>query len=83
MLYKHWFRGDKALPDSVLEVATWDISDNVVCGGGTVTFFATSPERAAALAAALERFRPQLPRTVRVTAFIPSPPAAPRHVPQD
>lgn len=74
ILYKHWFRGPRALPDHVVEVATWDITDNVVCGGGKVTFFATSPQRARALAEAIESFRPKLPRSVRVTMLLGTPP---------
>jgi hypothetical protein len=55
------------LPKTWLRVAEWTISNNVVCGGNTVSFFATSPEEARLLRSNLIEFAPQLPKSVMVT----------------
>ncbi|HVN74976.1 MAG TPA: hypothetical protein VMT19_01580 [Thermoanaerobaculaceae bacterium] len=62
VLYEEWYAG--VLPRRWVRAGTWRIPDNVVCGGDTVTFFATSPEARDGLVQALREFSPELPAEV-------------------
>ena len=66
IVYLNWFDDGKSLPDHLIPVGRWTISNNVVCGGETVTFFATTKQNAARLKEALENFSKKLSPTVRV-----------------
>jgi hypothetical protein len=61
------FQGTAALPRHLIEIGTWTISHNVVCGGETVGFYATSLDSAWRLRTAFNRYSAELPREVQVT----------------
>ncbi|MEO8875319.1 MAG: hypothetical protein ABI461_07020 [Polyangiaceae bacterium] len=62
IVYDDWFAG--SLPPEWKKVGSWKISDNHVCAKDTVTFYATSAEREAALRENLRSFATRLPTTV-------------------
>ncbi len=62
VIYRSWFEG--AIPESWVSVGTWQIQDNVICGGDTVEFFAPSAEKVPELVAALRAFSARLPKDV-------------------
>jgi hypothetical protein len=73
VVYRSWFAD--SLPADWIEVGTWKVPDKVVVADRTVSFYATSPEPARRLSAALAAFLPRLPATVsaRLTADVPAP----------
>lgn len=66
VLYESWFARGGGLPARWKKVATWTISDNLVCGDATAAFWALVPEEVSRLRADLEAFAPSLPATVAV-----------------
>jgi hypothetical protein len=62
VVYRSWFAD--ALPADWIEVGTWKVPDKVVVADRTVSFYATGPEEASYLAAALSAFQPRLPAAV-------------------
>lgn len=44
LIYDHWFEGQ--IPDQWSKTFTWTITDNVICGGPTVSFYAINPVEA-------------------------------------
>lgn len=73
------FQGATALPGGLIEIGTWTISHNVVCGGDTVGFYATSVPSARRLWTAFNRYSAMLPKGVQVTraSFVERGPLAP------
>ncbi|PSL43753.1 hypothetical protein CLV51_10763 [Chitinophaga niastensis] len=67
IVYDSWF--DSTLLHQWKKVATWKISDNVICGSDEVSFYAIDPAWTGSLADRLKNFSGQLPRDVRVTYF--------------
>jgi hypothetical protein len=69
IVYMNWFDDGRELPDHLIPVSRWTISNNVVCGGDAVTFFGTTVENAKRLHESLARFSKELPSTVRVENY--------------
>lgn len=67
IVYEEWF--EPALLNRWTKIATWQISDNVICGGDTVTFYAIDPAEASALRDRLQAFTRQLPARVIVKFY--------------
>ena len=65
--YRDWLPAPAVLPQEWIEVGTWTIPDNVVCGDATVYFLATSAGEAISLESALRAFAPRLPSEVAQT----------------
>ena len=42
--YDHWFEEYGGIPSQWIKVGEWEITNNVVCGGDTVSFYAVDPE---------------------------------------
>lgn len=70
VLYEHWYDDFGGLPKEWSKIAEWSISDNVVCGDDTVSFYAVNPEEKEALAANLKQFSFVLPKDVRQRLLI-------------
>jgi len=64
LLYEDWFQTYGGLPKSWIKVGEWKIFRNVVCGGDTVSFYATNKAEAEQLARNLEEFASFLPLSV-------------------
>lgn len=64
MVYEHWFSSYGGVPKKWIKVGEWEITNNVVCGGNVVTFYATSEHSADKLTKALKQFSRELPKTV-------------------
>lgn len=60
---------DHQLYDNWVKVAEWTISDNVVCAGNTIVFYAVHQDKAHLLRQDLKEFQAQLPRKVSVTYY--------------
>ncbi len=54
IIYNTWFEGK--IPEEWQEVGQWQISDNVVCGSDTVSFYAPDASRREEIRAQLEEF---------------------------
>lgn len=67
IIYEKWF--DAKLLGQWQKVATWQITNNVICGDDTVTFYAMTTADAAPLKAALQAYATQLPPDVTVRYF--------------
>jgi len=65
VVYESWFRGFGGLPPEWEKIGTWTISDNVICGSDTVSFYAVAPEERDLLQARLHLFANRLPQSVR------------------
>lgn len=63
IIYDHWFKD--AIPLQWIKVGEWKISNNVVCGDDTVSFYAIDPSEEKNLINCLRQFAPQLPRSVK------------------
>ncbi len=63
IVYDRWFPD---LPKSWRRICRWTIADNFICGGKTVSFYATTPSAAAMLREDLTSFARKLPRNVVV-----------------
>ena len=66
LLYTSWFDD---IPPEWVPVGRWTISQNVVAGDATVTFFAVDPAEAAALRQHLFDFNPTLPVQVQAEVY--------------
>lgn len=64
VLYHHWYDDFGGLPPEWTKVAEWSITDNVVCGDDTVTFYAVDPTAKKDLAFNLKQFSLTLPSDV-------------------
>jgi hypothetical protein len=66
IVYDHWLQRDGigGVPPEWIKVGQWKISDNVVCGGDTVSFYAVDPSAADRLRRDLGAFADRLPRGV-------------------
>lgn len=71
VVYKNWLLDSKPgrIPDSWIEAGAWTISDNIVCGEATVTFFACDSTRLPALLVNLRAYSPALPPEVTQTGL--------------
>ena len=67
IVYDAWF--DAALLGKWQKIATWQISNNVICGGDTVSFYAADAAAAAGLRANLQQYQSQLPGDVTVRYY--------------
>ena len=64
IVYDHWFKGNEAIPAQWIRVGQWTISNNVVCAGDTVSFYAAEPEAEDDLIKNLKNFSSRLPADV-------------------
>lgn len=64
IVYDHWFNRRGGLPGKWIKVGQWTISNNVVCGGDTVSFYAVHPSETARLIENLRAFATRLPKSV-------------------
>ena len=67
IVYNKWFTD--VIPEEWIEVAQWQIHNNVVCGDTVVSFYAVDPAEYGALVANLQAFTPNLPRSVGCRVF--------------
>jgi len=68
IVYDDWFRasdGRSLLPTQWVRVGQWRITNNVVCGGDTVTLYATAPQGVEQLKESLREFEHELPQDVQ------------------
>jgi len=65
-LYKHWFW---RLPSEWVQVGTWRIPNNAVCGGDTVSIYAVNPAERGQLLKHLNEFSRSLPKNVRCVLY--------------
>lgn len=73
IVYTGWFGPYGGLPRKWQAVEKWQIADNYVCGGNTVTFFATTPDAEEGLRRDLAEFSRTLPREVHRVVLPPAP----------
>jgi len=64
IVYDHWFEGYGGIPSQWSKVGEWKITNNVVCGGDTVSFYAVDPEEESKLIENLRIFSSQLPKDI-------------------
>jgi hypothetical protein len=64
VVYTGWFDAYGGVPPEWVNVGEWTINNNVVVGGNTVAFYATSADGVEKLRQALQEFNPRLPATV-------------------
>lgn len=69
IVYDEWF--DKRLLQQWTKVATWQISDNVITGGDTVSFYSIDGSHAQELRKKIAAFQSMLPSKVKTEYFIP------------
>lgn len=65
IIYDHWFTG--GMPSDWIKVGQWTIPNNVICGGDTVSFYATNPEEEKKLEENLKMFSSKLPMDIKQT----------------
>jgi hypothetical protein len=65
LIYTSWFEG--MIPSEWVEVGRWQIANNVVAGGNSVSFYAPDVSWETDLIANLQEFSDQLPPTVKQT----------------
>jgi len=63
-VYDHWFDVYGGIPSQWIKVGQWKISNNVVCGGDTVSFYAVDPNEQNRLCDSLRHFSQNLPQNV-------------------
>lgn len=61
IVYNSWYEQAGGLPKSWHNVGEWTITNNVVCGGVTVSFYAVKPDEKDKLLQNLRNFSKQLP----------------------
>jgi len=64
IVYDHWFDVYGGIPSQWIKVGQWKISNNVVCGGDTVSFYAVDPNEQKRLCDSLRHFSQNLPQNV-------------------
>jgi hypothetical protein len=67
IVYDDWF--DDALLQRWTKVATWQIQNNVICGGDTVSFYAMDKDSGADLKRNLTEYAKSLPPDVTVKYY--------------
>lgn len=80
IVYDQWFERDfGGFPDQWRCAGRWQIPNNRICGGDTVSFYAVRPGAYPGLVSRLRQFASQLPAAVIQTGDFtrPQPPAAP------
>jgi hypothetical protein len=71
IVYDNWFWNERigGLPSTWAKVGEWEISDNVVCGGEVVSFYAVEPGEKNILLNNLRRFSKKLPKEVDIRYY--------------
>ncbi|MFX0136011.1 MAG: hypothetical protein ACFFDN_20375 [Candidatus Hodarchaeota archaeon] len=69
IVYDHWFFQYGGIPAKWKNVGTWSISNNVVCGGSMVSFYAVDSLEVPKLTENLKEFSNQLPKDVGERVF--------------
>jgi hypothetical protein len=65
IVYDYWYAGEVGgLPPEWVRVGQWTIRNNVILGGGTVSFYALDPGEVSRLIQCLREFSAKLPRDV-------------------
>jgi len=67
IVYEHRFEEYGGMPSQWIKIGEWKISDNVVCGSDTVSFYAVDPKAEDKLIENLRSFSHQLPVDVEET----------------
>jgi len=62
IVYQPWLDFLGGVPEQWIEVGTWQIANNFICGGDTVTFYAVDPSEAPQLRAHLKEFNSEVSR---------------------
>jgi hypothetical protein len=65
IVYDHWYEGVGGLPKQWVRVGQWSISNNVICGGDTVSLYAVDPSASHELMQNLRKFAIELPVDVK------------------
>jgi hypothetical protein len=65
IVYDHWYEGVGGLPKQWVRVGQWSISNNVICGGDTVSLYAVDPSASRELMGNLRKFAIELPVDVK------------------
>lgn len=63
IIYDEWWTGD--VPSNWIKVGEWTTPHNVILGGSTVSFYATSPQYENELIQNLKSFSPKLPEDIK------------------
>lgn len=63
IIYDEWWTGD--VPSSWIKVGEWTTPHNIILGGSTVSFYATSPQYENELIQNLKSFSPKLPEDIK------------------
>jgi hypothetical protein len=61
MVYDSWFQGKDAIPPSWVKVGEWILTNNIICGGDTVSIYAVDPLVKGDLMRDLRAFSSSLP----------------------
>lgn len=64
IIYQDWFLGETQLPANWIKSGEWKITNNIVCGESTVSFFAPNIEKARKLETNLNEFASQMPKAI-------------------
>jgi Ca2+/Na+ antiporter len=64
IIYEGWF--SRELLDHWIKIASWQIHDNVILGGDTVSFYAINKENAEELKQKLQEYQSSLPGAIQV-----------------
>lgn len=62
IIFKKWFK--KGIPHDWIEVGSWKIKNNVICGDDKITFFGIGSKNAKILIKNLKKFKDKLPSDV-------------------
>lgn len=65
IVYDHWFEQNGGLPKQWVRAGQWTISNNIVCGGDTVSLYAINPSVRDDLIKNLRQFAVELPTDVK------------------
>lgn len=66
VLYESWFTDEMVLPSEWVQVRSWRIANNIVCGDDVVSFYAIDTSAVDLLKLQLKEFEQGLPATVAV-----------------
>ena len=69
IIYKEWFSGRDALPNSMILVSQWTIPPNTTAAKRTICFYAPNLEKAKLLSRRIIEFQKSLPSRVDVVMF--------------
>ena len=65
LVYEDWYEEFGGLPAKWLKVGSWEVSNNVVLGGNTVSFYAVDLSESQRLIQSLKAFRSEIPQGIK------------------